>query len=430
MDTIRNDPMDTAFDITMGILGSMKNRADKSLIKQNNKRDRRVSKTKASISELASQSVIGGNYLITGGDPTVRGTIIAYACSIALQNGRTPVLIHPSNHRLCELVDSACGGNTVHIGPRMAQYEPYDGYESREICRRMITSAENLETARIGQNAIPYILGMQTLATVCGTKPCFENMRRFPFGRLNRLIDSCVVDGSLSSAEASEILDSMQVGIGESPAIMNYLDSLYQDGRDVMWSGACSERGSIRTLSNRKCAITIDISSYRNETLLSTVLDEPYYNADKSFIFVFDSLRNGSGAIFKQFLRESGNGLSIIVSTEDVLTSMNADESTVKTFMGSSSGCIVMRHASGATCDLVSSMLGFFEKTIVSENRGASRNYGGFAPHYGTSGSYTTSTSTAPRVPPEEIARLGIDEAFVTDSSGSIFLTRLKREVR
>ena len=417
-----NDDPYSAFNLMIRGMNKLNNAIDKHNVKVANQTNRGVVDTKSSIDALSSECAFN-NYLLTGGDQRIRWRIIASACAHALHAGRIPIILHPHNMGLCDIIDLGFNGEVVHLSQNEVQYDPFDGYASYEVPSRIVDSSSSLGNSCVSDAGGSYLRDMIDLMESCGKLVRIDTLRKFPHSARADFAMQYVNRGILSQYDARRIIGNMDLFQNQAPFLINWIDRLYTEGRSMVWEGKTRDHGSIRSLSGRNRPITVDISNYRSTVLLGCILDEITRGQKTSFTVIFDSLMDGTGQLFVDYLHRTSPDYSTIVSTDDIIASVDANENVLRALMRSSKGMAVMRHRSPASCQILSQMMGTYQKTEISESR--TFNWGGAG---GMTSGVTKTNVTVPRIRPEVIESLPNDMALVIAGNGGIQKMKLRIE--
>ena len=406
---------DDFYYATMKGLDSLNKRLDKSNAKMDNKLNRDVSDVKWDTEFVVSRIMKNpGNFVFSGEDRKLTEAFIRDFCAYGALKRIGVILFHESHSDLVSQLDAI--PNIVHMGGDDVLYEPLEGYGHEDANDRLMRVSILQGDAPLEKEASRYIDAVLTLMELSGVTICMENLKNFPFNDGVRVLDACISKGMVPADRE----DSLRLALGDRDAAEGaerFVDrmSAMGLGRD----GGEGRHGSLRTLAETSCVITVDVGSFGDSALISAFLEEATSTTDRNYVFMFDGFPEGSSDQYLSFIdAELPNAIGVLFAEDVFSHAVSPDR--LELLLGKCAGWIMGRHSRPESCRLVSLIFGEYEHKTIDESFENSTSF-----KFEKNGTVTFK-GKLPRVKPEDVLNLPDGFSYLFDRDGHIYRMRLK----
>lgn len=371
------------------------------------------------------------NIIITGGDRGIRANAITAIAYNSCVNHIPVIVLHESDIELenrLKLTFENTGYLTV-INPGNAFYDPFFELGKTEICKLIIESIP--KDYDLKPNARNYIDGMISYLEALHKKPSLPMMAKCPHVELFNLIDRIISNNKITQEQGNIIKNKLMQGQSEAYKIENYLELLYSHFSSISCNAKNNNVVNLPKAVSDKDILSIDIVSNMNETIVTTIANQikTLIAKGETITLIIDDISFTNNKVLSELLLGFNSKCKLTISSNDVYALCNADDKNFNTLFGRCHTAVVYSHSSGTSASKISEIIGYYEKTEITQSRstGSSRS----SPFQLFSGSNSTSTTNYNLkreyiVKPEEITRMGRNEVYIVNrDSGELSHTSL-----
>lgn len=200
-------------------------------------------------------------------------------------------------------------------------------------------------------------------------KITLNNLASFPLITLKTKIDAMQKGGLLNDDEYDEINHYCMAGSSDTDAVRIFLNRLNRQS-EAIYGKPTSNYSNIKRMLNQKGVIAIDVGSSGNELLVSLVLNHLLLlqSQGKEFAILLDDIPISRHVKISDLLR----GHSYAISNQDFVSSLfggeRRGEDLFSEIIGNVNTIVLLRHASGTTCQKWSEHLGKYRKIRIRYN--------------------------------------------------------------
>lgn len=360
-----------------------------------------------------------GNVLISGGTQELRNRAVIGALNCALNNSIGVVVLHVGNKMLESIIEQRYQ-NSVVFNYQNAIYEPLIGLSNDEIIRIIQNSATKL--CEINSGGRYYIDGVTDFIRSKNISPYCEMYMTCPHLELIDRVDDAEYKGHISSALAQRIKTSLVQGQAQRSDVENYFNLLRHQAQGLLSNRYnLSLATSLRSVVKRNGIAVVDVGSNTNDLLINLLICDLMgaANSGRRFAIVVDGLTITSSERLEQCIKNSGNTIYTVFSSEDVYAALNADDNLFASLVGKSLKTIIYKHTSGLTCGKWAETIGYYEKKEVTDTYTSGSNYQSMftiIPGKVNTNTMNINLKREYVVRPEEISHMSKDEAYIIDS--------------
>lgn len=363
-----------------------------------------------------------GNILISGGTGELRNRAVIGAVDCALSNGISVVVLHAGNQPLEDLLYQHFQTISV-FNQNNAIYDPFIGLSNSEICRLIQNSAT--KSCEIQSGGQYYIEGMAEFIRSKNIPPYCEMFITCPHLELFDKVDNAEAKKYISTSLAQRIKTLLVQGQTQRSDVENYFNMLRHQTQGLLANMMTRNHAtSLRAVVNQNGSAVLDIGSNTNDLLINLVLSDltSTLNNGRKIFLVLDGLSVSISEKLEQVIKNSGNSIYTAISSDDVYSSLNADENLFTSVIGKATKTVIYRHTSGLSCNKWSEVLGYYEKQEVSNTYTSGRNYQSLfsvIPGQMSTDSINVNLKRDYIVRPEEISHMANDEVYILDAVNS-----------
>ncbi len=360
-----------------------------------------------------------GNVLVSGDNNVLRGRAIIGALDSVVNKGTSVVVLHAGN-RLLENMLLQHYQNISVFNRRNATYEPFIGLSNSEICRMIQSSATKL--CEIHSGGQYYLEGMTDFIRSKNIPPYCEMYITCPHLELFDKVDDAETKGYISGSLAQRIKAMLVQGQAQRSDVENYFNLLRHQAQGLLVTQTnLNKASSLRSVINNNGFAVLDIGANTNDLLLNLTLCDltSALNSGRKVVLVIDGLSISASEQLERIVKNSGAAFYLFISSDDVYSSLNADENLFASIIGKSIKSVIFHHTSGLSCGKWAEAIGYYEKQEVTNTYTSGRNYQSLfsvIPGQMHTDSINVNLKREYIVRPEEISHMAKDEAYIIDT--------------
>ncbi|HZK18490.1 MAG TPA: hypothetical protein VFD15_04170 [Clostridia bacterium] len=366
-----------------------------------------------------------GNTVISGGNVENRARATVAACLCAFHNKIPVLILHETNNLLEHKINYTfqASNKMAIVNSNNPIYDPLWGLTQQEIAYMVMNCAP--KGYEIKPSGRQYIEGIAEFINCKGAPVCSDMFIRCPHSTLLDRVDKASQQGSLPTSQAQRIRNLLMQGQSERASIEAFFSQFDYQGRYLIADRTNRDRSvNIKQITDSCGLLMLDIQSSTNTVLLNVIVDEiqDVLAEGKNLLLVLDNINLASNQMLERLMKAQTTRCLTVMSSLDVYAALGSNAPLFATITGMAQKCIIYNHQSGISCEKWSNVFGYYDKGIVSQNLGSSRNAQEHS--YGTTHSINVSMGKEYRVKPQEIIAMSQNEVFVLDrQSGELAFT-------
>lgn len=385
--------------------------------KRNDKIKRGVTEIKqSSIDNLVNSEITNFSSVVSGGNNSSRAAWIARFTNLAYSKGYPVVVLHEDNEYIDNELNTILGTNYLSISNGSKNFEPFSNMTSNEISKLILDTAT--DDYDLKKNARYYIEGMVEFLQCKNVSPTLYSFYSCPYFKLFDSIDNLAMTGKISDAKAQSIKQKLMMGQSEQCKLESLFTDLFQQGENVFYDKKSRVNYNVKNCVEKNKVVAFNISSNSNNLLINLIVAQmkQILNKGQSFVLIADNISSVNNEKVKKFITENSNNCQCIISNQDVFSMIGGEEKVFNTLVGISEQIIILRHASGATCNRWAESIGYYDKEEESQSFSTGKMKA--TPFSLFSGSNTTqqksySIKREYIIKPEEINRMTENEVYL-----------------
>lgn len=362
------------------------------------------------------------NALISGGSPRIRANAMVAQVLSAVQNGFPVIVLHEGNRYLEQQLRSNLTptGKYCEISPSSPVFEPFYGLDILEITNQILESAP--KEYDIKYNARYYIEGMGTYLKKNRKNPSFRMLSTCPHALIFDKIDDLQMRGIISDPEAQEIKSKLMMGQSENYKLDSFLASMRMEISPILYQNRNVRPVNIMSALRNDQVLCFDVVAMSNKILLNTLMYQLKLAQTRGlqYTIIIDSLPINANEAYANYIKSPSDKNCRMFSSDDFYAMVGGDEKVFASVIGGTQILVVMAHSSGHTAIKWADVFGQYDKyeQSYSTTRGSSRAtpFSLFSSP-NQSQSVNISKNREYIVKPEDIARMGSNEAYVLSAA-------------
>lgn len=410
--------------LVWGIIRNIRDRKNKkrmlSNISTENENNKNIVKYQPSqIEAFFSASDPIGNVVISGDNIELRSrAIIGFIDSLRNKN-QSVILLHSGNTILENKIQQHFR-NAILFNSQTSIYEPFIGLSNSEIIRLIQTSATKLTEIHNGGQY--YLEGMLDFIRSKNLPPYCDMMMNCPHLELFDKIDAAESTGKLNAQLSQKIKTYLVQGQGQRIDIENYFNVLKHQGQGLFANKlTISKSKSLRSVVSQKGLGVVNVGNGLNDVLINLILCDAFgaLNNGYKLTLIIDNLSISSCDQLTQLIKSMPSSVSLALSSDDLYSSLNADDNLFATVVGKSIKKVIFHHGSGISCTKWADVFGYYEKQEVSNTYTSGNNYQSMftvVPGQMNTSSINVNSKREYIIKPEEIAHMNQNEVFIHDA--------------
>lgn len=407
-----------------GLIRNIQERRNKKRMLRNisiqNESNKHITRYRPSqIEAFFSQADPLGNVLVSGDNNVLRNRAIIGALDSVANKGTSVVVLHAGNQMLENMLLQHYQ-NIFVFNRSNALYEPFSGLLNSEICRMIQSSATKL--CEIHSGGQYYLEGMSDFIRSKNISPYCEMYITCPHLDLFDKVDDAEAKGYISSSLAQRIKAMLVQGQAQRSDVENYFNILRHQAQGLLASKINLKKAtSLRSIVNHNGFAVLDIGANTNDLLINLTLCDltSALNSGRKVVLVVDGLSISASEQLERLVKNSGVAVYLIISSDDVYSSLNADENLFASIIGKSIKSVIFHHTSGLSCTKWAEVIGYYEKQEVTNTYTSGRNYQSMfsiIPGQTNTDSINVNLKREYIVRPEEISHMAKDEVYIIDT--------------
>lgn len=412
----------TSYNISKGIVGTQaaligaaQSKRALQKIKMVNEANRGITNYDASdIEPFVGEEGDIQNVIVSGLNHDIRNRAVVAVLANAYDQGYHSIVLHGKNQQLEKSILSMFGtGNAMVINSNRPIYDPIVGLSSSEISRMIIqTAPKGYEIASVGRY---YVEGMIDFLKHKGKTPCITLCMNCPHLTLLDNISNAESKGIITADEAKKITSKIVQGSTERANVENYFSMLKEQSFQIIAKKSnLNDAMTLREAVKQFPVCVLDVISESNTLLMNLLAYEVtlLLSRGKKILLVIDGLQLSSNERLQGIIQNSGGGLPLVLSEDDMYASSGGNDNLFFSLAGKARIIVLCKHASAYSCQKWADVIGFYDKQEISTSFSQSSGYmNGY--NFGNSHTSNVALKRENIIKPEEINRMESSEVYV-----------------
>lgn len=400
-----------------------RNRQLRQIDKANQKNRNILNLGRVTAIDLLPDTTYMGNICLSGRDTDARRQLVIQSIKSASSQGEPVIVLHEGDTQLVtELTNACCFQNHFRvINSRSSFYEPIIRLRDEDISSLIISASH--KDHKIPDEGRIFLEAILRLLRKSSINPYLKKLTSCPYGKIQSVVLSAEQAGLLTSDEADEIRNDIDLGATSRPTIEHFFSELKREGRIITDKANLYRSTSVIDCIRNNGVLVIDIGSMSNHTLISLIVGELLLakNIQKNTRLVISGSSISSAEPLKDYLKSAPNHVSFTVNTEDIGSFAGTDKSELEAFMALSHIMIMFAHGV-CSSELLSAELGEYDYIEAHLSHSGNTGVGEFGLHFGANNSIKPEHKRERVVQPEKLKRLKSGEFIMMDNQlGCLF---------